>query len=112
MKKLKPKSSKRQSLARRRFIDLCKAKREKYKGPWKRPDRRRAAYKEMKKRWKILREYHHLQESGLSKGAALEQLSRTSGYGASTIRGWQNLYNKGGKHDFWTLDKIIFYYSK
>ncbi len=73
MAQRKTKRSRRQAISRRRWKDLQDAKQQKYTGPWKRRDRRRAAFQTMKDRFRIVQQYRRLCGRGMPKGEAAEQ---------------------------------------
>lgn len=97
MAQRKAKHSRRQSVSRRRWKDLQDAKHQKYTGPWKRRDRRRAAFQTMKTRVRIVQHYRHLCTSGLTKGAAAQQTAKASGLSTSTVRNYERRVRQAGK---------------
>ena len=98
MAQRKSKHSRRQSVSRRRWKDLQDAKQAKYTGPWKRRDRRRAAFQTMKARVRIVQQYRRLCEGGLRKGEAAEQTAKAHEISASTVRNYDRIVRQQGKH--------------
>jgi len=97
MAQRKAKQSRQQTLARRRRKDLHEATREKYRGPWKRRDRRRTAFQTMKERFRIVQHYRQLCRSGIKKGEAAHQTADVYGCSASTVRNYDRLLRQAGK---------------
>jgi transposase InsO family protein len=97
MAQRKAKQSRAQTLARRRKKDLQDARRDKHHGPWKRKDRRRAAFQTMKARVRIVQHYRRLCQKGLKKGDAGQQTAETFGCSASTVRQYERLVRQQGK---------------
>ncbi len=97
MAQRKAKRSRRQSVARRRWKDLQDAKRAKYTGPWKRRDRRRAAFQTMKDRFRIVQQYRRLCAGGMKKGEAARQTAKAHDLSSSTIRNYDRLVRQHGK---------------
>ena len=86
MAQRKAKRSRRQAVSRRRWHDLHDAKQHKYTGPWKRRDRRRAAFQTMKTRFRIAQHYHRLWDSGVKKGLAAWVTAKTFACSPSPVR--------------------------
>ncbi len=97
MAQRKAKQSRQQSEARRRRKDLHEATREKYRGPWKRRDRRRTAFQTMKERFRIVQHYRRLCRSGMAKGEAAHQTADVYGCSESTVRNYDRLVRQSGK---------------
>ncbi len=97
MAQRKAKQSRAQTLARRRRQDLHDAQRDKHNGPWKRKDRRRAAFQTMKERFRIVQHYRRLCRSGMKKGEAALQTAEAFGCSASTVRNYDRLVRQHGK---------------
>ena len=97
MAQRKAKQSRAQTLARRRRKDLRDAQRDKHNGPWKRKDRRRAAFQTMKERFRIVQHYRRLCRSGLKKGDAAQHTAEAFGCSASTVRNYDRLVRQSGK---------------
>ena len=90
MAQRKSKHSRRQAIAHRRWKDLQDAKQAKYTGPWKRRDRRPAAFQTMKDRFRIVQEYRRLCAGGMTKGEAAQQTAKAHGLSASTVARLKN----------------------
>ncbi len=97
MAQRKAKQSRAQTLARRRRQDLHDAQRDKHNGPWKRKDRRRAAFQTMKARFRIVQHYRRLCRSGMKKGEAAQRTAEAFGCSASTVRNYERLVRQYGK---------------
>jgi transposase InsO family protein len=97
MAQRKAKHSRRQAISRRRWKDLQDAKHQKYTGPWKRRDRRRAAFQTMKARFRIVQQYRHLCDSGMKNGEAAEQTAKAHGISASTVRNYERFVRQEGR---------------
>lgn len=97
MAQRKSKHSRRQAIAHRRWKDLQDAKQAKYTGPWKRRDRRRAAFQTMKDRFRIVQEYRRLCAGGMTKGEAAQQTAKAHGLSASTVRNYERLVRQEGR---------------
>ena len=97
MAQRKVKRSRRQSESRRRWKDLQDAKQQKYTGPWKRRDRRRAAFQTMKDRFRIVQQYRRLCGRGMPKGEAAEKIAKAHGISVSTVRNYDCLVRQHGK---------------
>jgi transposase InsO family protein len=97
MAQRKAKQSRARTLARRRRKDLYDAQRAKHNGPWKRKDRRRAAFQTMKERFGIVQHYRRLCRSGMPKGEAAQQTAEAFGISASTVRNYERLVRQHGK---------------
>ena len=97
MAQRKRKRSRRQAEASRRWKDLQETKRKKYTGPWKRRDRRRAAFQTMKERFKIVQRYRSLCGEGLSKGRAVQHTAAEFGCSVSTVRNYARCVRQQGK---------------
>ena len=97
MAQRKAKQSRAQTLARRRGKDLQDAQRDKHNGPWKRKDRRRAAFQTIKERFRIVQHYRRLCRSGMKKGEAAQQTAETFGCSVSTVRNYERLVRQHGK---------------
>ena len=97
MAQRKSKRSRRQAVSRRRWQDLQEATRKKYTGPWKRPDRRRAAFQIMKARFQRVQYYRRLTQAGLAKGVAATLTAKTFGCSVSTIRNYERVVRQSGK---------------
>ncbi len=97
MAQRKAKQSRAQTLARRRRQDLHDAQRDKHNGPWKRKDRRRAAFQTMKERFRIVQHYRRLCQKGFKKGVAAQHTAEAFGCSASTVRNYDRLVRQQGK---------------
>jgi len=97
MAQRKAKQSRARTLARRRRKDLQDAQRSKHNGPWKRRDRRRAAFQTMKERFRIVQHYRRLWRSGMKKGEAAQRTAEAFGCSASTVRNYERLVRQHGK---------------
>ena len=86
-----------QTLARRRKKDLQDAQRDKHNGPWRRKDRRRAAFQTMKARFRIVQHSRQLCQSGFKKGDAAQCTAEAFGCSASTVRQYERLVRQQGK---------------
>ncbi|MCP4396355.1 MAG: hypothetical protein GY801_03455 [bacterium] len=93
----KKKCSRRQAEARRRWKDVQDAKREKYRGPWKRRDRRREAFQTMKPRRKIVQYYRQLRADGLKEGEAARHTGERFGCSMSRVRNYARMWRTEGK---------------
>ncbi len=97
MAQRKAKHSRCQSVSRRRWKDLRDAKQQKYTGPWKRRDRRRAAFQTMKARVRIVQAYRRLCEAGFKKYVAAWPIATLHGISVSTLRNHDRLLRQHGK---------------
>lgn len=91
------KTSRRQVEARRRWQDLEKAKQQKYRGPWKRRDRRRAAFQTMKQRVRMVQAYRACRASGLDEARAAQHMSDRFDCSVSTIRNYHRAWKTAGR---------------
>ncbi len=82
--------------ASRRNADLQYQHRLKHKQRLRR-DRRRTAFATMKKRCKIVRDYHGRRHTALTEAEAASQTAARFGIGASSLRRFYRLWRKGGK---------------
>lgn len=82
--------------ATRRNADLQDQHRLKHKQRLRR-DRRRSAFATMKKRCKIVRDYHGRRHTALTEAEAASQTASRFGIGASSLRRFYRLWRKGGK---------------
>lgn len=82
--------------AARRNADLQDQHRLKHKQRLRR-DRRRSAFATMKKRCKIVRDYHGRRHTALTEAEAASQTASRFGIGASSLRRFYRLWRKGGK---------------
>ncbi len=97
MAQRKAKQSRARTLARRRRKDLHDAQRDKHNGPWKRKDRRRAAFQTMKERFHVVQHYRRLCRRGMKNGEAAQQTADVYGCSESTVRNYDRLVRQSGK---------------
>lgn len=90
------KKSRRQVEARRRWRDVNEAKREKYTGPWKRRDRRRAALQIAKSRVRIVRAYRAARAAGLREAQAANQTRERFACSLSSVRNYARMWRIHG----------------
>jgi transposase InsO family protein len=90
------KKSRRQIEARRRQQDLNTAKQHKYKGHWKRRDRRRQAFQVTKHRLRIVRSYRAARDAGLSEAQAAAQIAARFTCSVSSVRNYDRAWRQQG----------------
>ena len=108
----KKKRSRRQAEARRRWQDLQDATREKYRGAWKRRDRRRQAFQTMKQRLKMVHYYRQLRAKGEKEGDAAQQTGEGFGCSTSSVRNYHRTWREKGKRGLMPVIKVREYPPK
>lgn len=90
------KTSRRQAEVRRRWHDRQDATQKKYQGPWKRRDRRRAAFQIANHRLRIVRSYRAARGTGLSEEQAARRTSERFSCSVSSVRNHHRAWQMTG----------------